>query len=67
MRVNLLKPPMRAELLVQVASLVDLRLFARASRDAQIDAMRLRCEAPKEVVRGVAAMVNFDLRQYEEE
>ena len=64
---SLLKPPMRAELLVQVASLVDLRLFSRASRDAQIDAMRLRCEAPKEVVRGVASAVNFDLRQYEEE
>ena len=52
---------------MQVASLVDLRLFARASRDAMIDAMRLRCEAPKEVVRCVAAIVNFDLRQYQQE
>ena len=43
------------------------RLARTPNRDAQIDAMRLRCEAPKEVVRGVAAMVNFDLRQYEEE
>ena len=63
----LTKPPMRAELLVQVASLVDLRLFSRASKDSQIDTMRLRCEAPKELVQGVATGLGFDLRQYEEE
>ena len=63
----LAKPPMRAELLVQVASLVDLRLFSRASKDSQIDTMRLRCEAPKELVQGVATGLGFDLRQYEEE
>ena len=62
-----LKAPIRAELLVQVASLVDLRLFSRASKDSVLDGMRLRCEAPKELVRSVAAGLNFDLRQYEEE
>lgn len=59
-------PSMRTELLVQVASLVDVGLLARSSRDAHVDAMQLRCQAPKEVVQGVGAALKFDLRQFEE-
>lgn len=51
----------------QAASLVDMRLFSRATRDAQLDMPRLRCEAPKELIMSVAASLKFDLRQYEEE
>ena len=61
------RPQTRSELLVQVASLVDLRLFARASQDGTLDVSRLRCDAPREVVRAVAEHVKFDLSQYEEE
>jgi hypothetical protein len=61
------KPQARAELLVQLASLVDLRLLTRASNEQNIDLPKLRCEAPKEVVYAVADQLKFDLRQYEEE
>jgi hypothetical protein len=61
------KPPLRAELFVQVASLIDLRLFSRASKDSAIDCMRLRCDAPKELVASVAERLKFDLKQYEME
>lgn len=44
-----------------------MRLFSRATRDAQLDMPRLRCEAPKELIMSVAASLKFDLRQYEEE
>ena len=62
------RPPVRAELLIQAAGLVDLRLFSRAAvRDGQIDCPRLRCEVSKKVVRTVADKLKFDLTQYEEE
>lgn len=61
------RPPLRAELLVQAASLIDLRFFSRATKDSQIDSMRIRCEAPREVVSAVAISLKFDLRQYEQE
>ena len=60
------KPQARSELLVQVASLVDLRLFARATHDANLDNPRLRCDAPTEVVRAVAQHRGFDLSVYSE-
>ena len=54
--------------LVQVASLVDMRLLSRvASKEWQIDAARLRCEAPKDFVESVAEELGFELRQYEKE
>ena len=60
-------PRPETETLVQIASLIDLRLFSKASKDATVDGMRLRCEAPKELVKSVADAVSFDLRQYGEE
>ena len=63
------KPPTRCEVLVQLASLVDLRLFTRASNEANLDLPRMRCEAARELVLAVAdhPHVKFDLRQFEEE
>ena len=59
--------PLRAEVLVQLGTLIQQQLVVRVSSESVLEGMRLRCEAPKEVVQGVAAIVNFDLRQYEEE
>ena len=61
------RPPLRAELLIQAAGLIDLRLFSRAARDGQVDCPRLRCEAPAKLVRAVAKKLQFDLTPYEEE
>ena len=57
----------RTELLVQMASLVHLRLLVRVSADEQFDTIRLRCDAPYETVERVAKLIGFDLREYEKE
>ena len=52
---NANKPSLRSELLVQLASLLDLAYLSRASDSSNIDMPRLRCEAPREVVAARAA------------
>lgn len=39
----------------------------QVSSDEQLDAIRLRCDAPQDVVAKVAAFIKFDLKQYEKE
>jgi hypothetical protein len=61
------RPPVRAELLVQAAGLLELRLFSRVTKEGHIDAPRFRCEAAEADVESVARLLKFDLQQYREE
>ena len=61
------RPPVRAELLVQAAGLLDLRLFSRVTKEGHIDAPRFRCEAAEADVESVARLLKFDLQQYRDE
>ncbi|KAL1522573.1 hypothetical protein AB1Y20_017558 [Prymnesium parvum] len=58
--------PLRAELLVQLASLCRMQLLLRTSNEELLDGIRLRCNVPFEVVEVVARSIKFDLRQYQE-
>ena len=47
-----------------VASLAHMRLLYKVSSDEQLDVMRMRCEAPADMLARVAAAIKFDLRNY---
>lgn len=56
--------PLGPAALLQIASLCGLGLLARATPAEALDGVRLRCEAPAELVAKVAANLKFPLDAY---